>query len=708
MKQTRSTNEGIPLRAGGFPRPCDWFDGRYFRLTFKAQWPVFMLFAIICFFGMPLSLIFALSNVNNPLEIDSVYLSALNGIQTALPFVLAVAGLFCGCSVLRDLMKPASSFFVHSLPYRRECQLLVRLAAGLSVFASFYFLNLILAVLVSLLYRMGGLMLPLFGGIPVNIAVFCFFFFLTVLCGMLCGTTVTQVILTLMTLVFPPLVYVMGVTWVGTFVKRLWTGWYLDSPFCRYAFPGARFIQLLDENGLGLTWAEYLVIFFLCLVMTVLSVLLYRKRVLSRTGDAAAFPVVGTVVKYASMVPAAQIGAWVLYEIAYNGASGWWSFFGMISAAFLTFMIANAVLNRSARAVLRGWKGLIVFCLIFCALNFCVMTDVMRLNSFVPEADSVKKVTLKIDTAEYTFTSPEAIRAVADLADRGDNTYSDLYDFNDYSFMTEKEQLACIASDSRFLNFKVAFKPKFGLTLARNYSLQDRTKANDVFRALRSCEEFREVYAALLAEAAETRTNTYGYLYEDSFGVNEQGELSMIYNHPDITDSVLVTDFDEGYFDRPMVDLYTYYNSKNEYRRIPLCLGDRYERTVTSDYYPSETVITEKDEAVSPKPQANSERVRSMLESDLDQLAGHITYIRIIDCRDPESQLRLTDVKQIRECLPKLTRLMTTADSAFTLSDPRYFVVVMTDFNLTSGRSCFSASFLEGLTPDFVNAAFPE
>ena len=156
------------------------------------------------------------------------------------------------------------------------------------------------------------------------------------------------------------------------------------------------------------------------LVLSVLALLLYRKRRMETAGDTVAIPVLKPVFKYCMTVGTAIVlSAFIADE-----------FFGyslripVLSVMAIVLMLVGAVIGyfaaemliQKSMQVFRGkWKGLLITCAILAVLALCCEKDVLGYETRIPASSDVDNVRLFISGDETRFSEPENIADVIAL-----------------------------------------------------------------------------------------------------------------------------------------------------------------------------------------------------------------------------------------------------------------------------------------------------
>jgi len=720
MMSIRSSDKPIKTNAAArkklrLPKMHELFSFGYYKMNVRQQWPLFMVFAIALFFAIPVVILFGVQDVSVRYPIALKYDNVIEAVTIASYIISICAGLFASTAVTRDFMKQNSAGFVHALPIRREGQLLVRLAAGVTVYLAAYALNLVLGILVSILVGASAYLGMMFPPVFTSLMIFLFIYTLNTASGMLCGTSITQFILTALTMVVPPLTYFMTIAWIQEHVWEFWAGWYTSEDKTS-VFPGMRLIfTIADGNTFGII--DYLVFGVLSLLLIAVSVVLYRMRVNERSGDAAMFGIVGPIVKYVSMVPAALIGGIFFFEAASGDSAEvlWWMF-GWVCAALLTFMLVNAVVYRSAGAVMKGIKWAPIFAVTFLVLNILIMGDAANLSGYVPNPSTLSSVTLRIDSMDIVLKDKDNLRAVAQIAAQANygDTREPTYNLSQHAYETTfygTNGKPVTAADFRFgsnqVNFNAVFRLKGGIPIAKYYYVENKSDIADALRTITNSEEFAKQYKANvekygvsefyvslgLAEGDNYSFSSTTYGYVDEYGLMHESEPATINC---VTDEV-----NAAYFERPQLgSVHIYGNADNDYRtvEIPLFFGDplTYEVDKAADMF---------EESYRPNDDRDETYGGAMKEENFEDFVDRfVANIGVTDTVTGEAYT-FTKKSEIYEIMKNVQSVCEGRVSMFSIPDSRYWVTLwLKEYRYND--SSFVTFFIDGKVPEFVSARF--
>ncbi len=700
------------------PKPHELFDLRYFLTNIKLNWPLFMLFAIAFFLCGPLIIFFGVQEFDEFYTVAYKFENAVDIIRN-LGYIVAIgAGIIAGLVTMHDFMKPASANFISALPVRREAHLLTRVASGIVVFAAAHISMTLLGMLSGILVGAGehvGMLIPIIGEV---FMIYLFIYTLMVVCATLCGSSVTQTILAAIFLVVPPAVWALAWAWVGQHVN-MWENYFTQEHYWKF-FPGMKLVFEMFEGDMRLDASGYLYYGFISLIFIVAAVILIRMRINERTSDAAMFKPVATVAKYSSMTLAAMLGGYLFYESAAHSVRWFWWMFGWMLCALLTFMLVNAVVHRSAKAVLRGLKWTPIFAGIFLVLNFLVMNDIANISNYVPNPGTLSSADVWIDGMEYEFRDKEVLKAVAKLASldsqmsdvAGDILNNNMYETHEvvhsngtvYVYTTEKY----VDRVSNSFNIRAVFHVGGVIPIPKTYFIFDKLEAADALTTIANSAEFTEQYGKYIAdknggEVYVRLDATTGGDAHFSTQRNYYGSRHQTYMEDEKLDFNTATDsINAAYFNRPQIGNIMLYgdSSSNIYDFTidhPLYLGDPLG-------YEVERVAVELEE------------VHRIIYNDNDANFGGVITPEILDDfiessiekvvvkrTSDDKETTFTDTAKIREILTSVQGIGSMQASAFSIPSSEYWVTVHFDKeNVYTGSSVYTTFFLDGQVPAFI------
>ena len=496
----------------------DLFAPKFFANSLKKSWTNFLLYFIVCFFSFPVPIMISTSSAyyypNGEVKFEYIVervLDMLGDLHMVSIFVAAAIAIFAGCAATKYLNSKTSAYFYHSLPIKREALYFSRVSIGVINYICALALSSAIGALVILL-RIGyadEIALAILSTVLYSLLVFLLFFFVTVFVGMFCGTGAVQFVMCGVVLFFVPATLLSYLFIVDQFTAYIDTSWYIEE-LLMYTSPAMRIFYIFDYPLA--VWESVLWV-VLAAALAVFSIFVYRKRGNENAGNPIVFSKVAIFAKYAIMVPATiALGIW-FGEMG----GGLWQIFGFAAGALLCSMLLNSIFQKNARAMFKGVRGLIIFCVVFGLCYVGAAFDVLGTDSYIPGNNLISKVELKIEGQNYgSYTDKELIDSLkADLErhmkSRGNtdlNKPSGYISYADVIKVPYDENVSYDLVCKSRISVQVIYHSKFGLPIAKYYGGIDRDMLSDTLRALADSDEFeKNMYPFLSLRGANDYEN---------------------------------------------------------------------------------------------------------------------------------------------------------------------------------------------------------
>ncbi|MDO4982658.1 MAG: hypothetical protein Q4E35_03775 [Eubacteriales bacterium] len=439
------------------------------KSLFKRFWPLWVIWFWALIFILPINLSTEIGNILKHGSFDAAFQinSALINYGIAL---VCFAAVICPLTVLllfSFLYTSRSSGMIASLPIKREC-----------VFTTFFLTGLVpllLAELITVLVTVvmcggsgfvdnGVLMKCLWMLVFSTVA----FYGMAVFCAVLTGNIVVLPFAYSLLGVAPYLAY----AGIGSTLQALLYGFsFHESELFRKLSPFIGLESLYAESDRivenGIAYSRNLRVYngdllgWYCIagiVLSVVALLLYRKRAMESAGDIVAVKVLKPVFKYCAALAGACIFApfmyAMFYEGSFNGASaGIRTVVSLVIGGFIGYFAAQMLLDRSLRVFHGHWKGFIVFTLIILVLAVGCECDMFGFERYVPDAEEVESVTLYY-SMDTEYKEPENIEKITELHRQ---------------IIDSKKNNELVTADIDYLG--IGYTLKNGKTLTRSYTI---------------------------------------------------------------------------------------------------------------------------------------------------------------------------------------------------------------------------------------------
>ncbi len=462
-------------------------------ISLRQFWTTILLFAIILFFLLPVPALMIVSDTHGYMSpVEDNLLRSLRGfaenVRLYLVPILSVFAVVVSCIRLRYLKNKVSVDYYHSLPIRRGGLYLVQLIVGaVSLIIPFLFNMLLTLLIVAVNGCMDVQIVQNLLAASAECVVYPLFFgALSTVVGMISGVSAVHLILTGIAIFIVPALYALMVVFTSVFSLNMWEDWYLNESILAHLSPVFRFLFNQSEV---LSIPEALLMLLSAAVMFVGAYYIYLSRKSERAGTPVVFTPLGEVIKFV-LVFIGTVGGGLLFYLIMN--SIFWMIFGMICGTVLVFMLTNTILQKTARAMFRGWKPLCVYSIVIAVLFGLIATNAFSINSYVPSpAMTAKTEVIFGDSGRgVSFTDKACLEALHRICTEGE---TEPFDYPSPIWNTET------------LNIKVVFYPKIGLPIAKRILIYNKSDFKEEFRTLLDSKEF----AAAIAEQVSAFDEQY-------------------------------------------------------------------------------------------------------------------------------------------------------------------------------------------------------
>ncbi len=504
--------------------------------TLKRRWTTGLLIAIIMFFSLPVPvLMYISSEINWYNRSGGAYYGDGSGeaiitlaealsrdllgwaeiIRAVMIPLVAVLAVVMSCIMLRYLHGKTSVDFYHSLPIRRERLLTVNLTAGYILLIVPYLAMLAVSgIIIAVNGAMTGeILLEMLVGVGEVITYSLVFYALSSLVGVVTGVTAVQLLLTAVAIFIIPALYAATVLFASIFNENLWMDYYFSGEILKRLSPVLEFIA--DECG-KLEPRQYFTYLVTAALLFVATFAVYRRFRSERAGMTMIFPALGNVIKYTLMVLMTICGGLLFYAIL---ESFIWTVFGMICGAVLTFMLTNTVINKSAKAMFLGLKGLGIYAVASALVMVVLLTNLFGINTGVPSSSGKIKASFGSITSLIEFKDDAAVEALTRLYTdsewRGSNSYTE-------SYLVEKDGYA-VPKNQIQVNF--VFYPRVGIPVAKSVHIVNLNAFEAEMRTILDSEDFASGYRELFIDDVlrDTLENTLWHYSGFNYRVSADG-----------------------------------------------------------------------------------------------------------------------------------------------------------------------------------------
>lgn len=448
-------------------------DTKLFGNTVRRRMPHVLIAFLAGFFTLAVPLMMALPDAKELFYTAAELLARqIDCVQSTMGLNLALAlmlGVYFGVVTCGYMMRRRSAYFWHALPQKRETLYTTSVVTSLCCAA--------LGTLASLVFTLAvlgakGADAAVFGSFFLyfakNLLWFLVAYAITVFAGSFSGSGVIQVLMSFVITFYPLALYAGLLMLRGLYSPYFAQDYYYELPFVKWLCPVYYAAAHFDDG--------FAAVPTVCAVLAVVLLLfgalcIYRRRAIEHAEKPIVFAGLGSVLKYL-MVFIVTVYAGLFFEAVSGGG---WIIFGFASGGLLSFLLANTVLEKSPKAMFKGWRGLIVFAVAFALFFAAWSPDVFHTIDRVPEAENVTRAEVRIGRYDRNtiVTDPAATAALCTLIEN--------------QIAADNAPLAGrTRGDNDGFYMETVLHTKLGIPVARNYY---------VYKSTDGAREFLRAYA---------------------------------------------------------------------------------------------------------------------------------------------------------------------------------------------------------------------
>ena len=440
-------------------------------------------------------------------------LASTMGSQSIWLVLVTVAGaLICAVSGFGYLFSKKKVDFFHSLPVKREKLFAVRYINGVLIYLVPYLAMVLVSILImTVTGNMRAVVFPIvFGGLVVHLLGYLAVYTTFILCVTFVGNIVV-------------FFAVSGWTFGITAVTLLVYSWFEEQFFRTYSYMGDIFTERLYSLRFLSPWYFY---FFsvegsekigslllqelaFVVVLTVITLLVYRRRPSDGAGKAIAFPILKPVIRVSVEVLAGALVGMLFHEAADNryGVPGW-MVFGVILGVVLSHMLIQSIFHFDVRKCFAAKSSMGLVAVATIAFVLVMRYDAFGYDKYLPKENKLESVAIEMNGLDryrnnYRYTGSY-------LAWTNELETMELTDINTvYPYLE-----SLVADNERYwdlrengvspenMSLNVAYRLENGRTVYREYRVEGIRE--DLFAPVFESREYKEAHYSDVYSVPET------------------------------------------------------------------------------------------------------------------------------------------------------------------------------------------------------------
>ena len=394
--------------------------------TKQRLWTV-ALISVIFFFSFPVQAALNASNSLDPNRLNNAKDPALAllqaqeelgrffmnwcGIQNGyLIFLMFLFAAICGVSGFSYLHSKKKTDFYHSLPVRREQLFAVQYLNGVLYVAIPYLLSMLIAAgITSSRGALGLSWIGMIKGYLMHLAFYLLLYSTVILAVMMTGNVIVSLLGSAVFFGWAPCVMALAEGYYQTYYETYYHNTDVFLTWCCRLSPAAWYIRAASAEEPALMAVKGLLA---AAVITVLAVVLYRKRPSEAAGRAMAFGISKPVIKTFIVVPSALLGSLMLRSMMRKDT---WSVFGLVCGLLLSYCVIEIIYNFDFRKLFAHKRQLALCAILSASALAFFRFDLSGYDSYLPSEERLASAgvycyVLDGDAVNNYQVTPKAVR----------------------------------------------------------------------------------------------------------------------------------------------------------------------------------------------------------------------------------------------------------------------------------------------------------
>ena len=456
-----------------------FFNRTLYRKNMARFWPVWAVYTLIWAFMMPLQfLTLPARYVGDSDALADRLMRQANSIPQLISggnFIAFGAGVVCAMAVFSYLYSARSACMMHALPMDRKSLFFTNYLSGLSFLLLPNAAIFLSTLAVELLFGCVNLP-PLVSWLVVQSGLCFFYYSFAAFCAMFTGNILALPafygILSFLVLVISSLLeqvldlFFYGFAGMGGKVEQA-VMWFTPLVHLNSALSTHRVETMPD--GSTMAWTSYeisqpevvAIYVVVAVVLTVLALMVYRRRHVESAGDVVAIAMVRPVFRFGVAACAGlSLGIATVAILGFSNTSLALGVF-MVIWSVIGYFVAEMLLRKSFR-VFKAWKGAVAIAAVMAVLFVAVDKDFFGYENRIPIKEDVQSIYV----SSLTLGAPyDDARRVSNLTIENEKQILEVLALHQ-AIIDEKDR---VDNGNDYISLNVDYNLKNGTTLSRRY-----------------------------------------------------------------------------------------------------------------------------------------------------------------------------------------------------------------------------------------------
>lgn len=300
-------------------------------------------------------------------------------------FLIIVFAILCGASGYAYLHDKKKTDFFHSIPVKRELLFSAIYLNGVLYTAVPYLINLVLAAL--LLQVKSGVPLPwgtIFSSFVIHMVFFLLLYSVVIVAVILTGNTIVGLLGVSVFFLWGPGVLTLIYSYYSSYYKTFFRENDVFVEALKKSSPAAWYISAAEslDKATGMAFCAL----GAAILLTGLSIFLYKKRPSEAAGKAMAFKKSQPIIKILLVVPIALFGSILFYTIK---ESDGWGIFGLLCGLLISYAVVEIIYNFDFRQLFSHKRELALCFVVSTGILAFFRFDLSGYDTYLPSAGKI-------------------------------------------------------------------------------------------------------------------------------------------------------------------------------------------------------------------------------------------------------------------------------------------------------------------------------
>ena len=472
-----------------------------------------ILYFVILFFVMPISVLFDLNHKGNFYYNSRLTMELLKMHNGILIISYLIIPILAGVFIIKYIHKKNSASVMHSMPFTREEAFFSHFISGSILLSLPIIINGIFLILISMFtnsipeFTISKILGFIAMSVVFNISMFVF----SLMVSTITGKSSAQVILTYIFLVLPIGIY----TFTSFLISKLLYGYvYFNNSekFFIKLSPFTNFFEKLVGEGIEFSISEMNIYLLHIIVFLIGGIIFYKFRDSEKAEELITFDVLKKFYKIGvTYCFSITLGVYFA-ELFSNDEVGLAFYFAIIFGGFIGYLVAEISLTKSVVGV-KKYKDFLIYAIVIIIMLVSINLDIIGFEWNVPEISRISTIEV-FDSSMPTYRNQNPENMKGALFSHKED-FVNIEKFHSY-LVENKNDLNIKDENKNYYFLELKYNLLDGKTVNRQYEVYNLLD-NEYYKKIMNTREYKYKIHPILSEKVDnikyiTISNNFTYL----------------------------------------------------------------------------------------------------------------------------------------------------------------------------------------------------